>query len=853
MKLFISYSHKDEDLINEFIAHISPLRDNGIIEEWYDRKILAGDDFQNNIDQNIESSDIVCLMISENFLASKACIQEKNIALKLKEQKNIRVIAVILKPCLWNEYYDLSKSLAVPTDGKPIISFSNHNEGWVDALKWIKSALNQNKIIQDLKFRSSFSSFLDSTEILSKAHGNREALKIDDIFVSPNLFYNQSEKNEKVNFDDLKENVLEYDKILLVGENQSGKTSLIKSLIKKYKELRFVPVYISEEMDFMSNPMTILEKAFKNQYENFKLEDLPVEKIVPIIDNFHLAKNKQKFVDDFASYKHQVFVVDDIYSLNFKNTATLKEYNVFRIRKFTALERYELIKKWVEINETKQIEANQNHLHKSVDEKIEIIENSLGIVFGKGIMPSYPFFILSVLASLDIYKPLDQDITSQGYCYQSLIYLYLRKENVTNEQVDIYLNFLTQLSYRIFENQGNGLAEDEFKEFQKFYEDNYNLPIPIDELIRTLSNVNICKFDTLNFYNFSYNYLYYFFVGKYLSENIEKNKKVIDRIIANLHKDENAYITIFMSHHKKSDYLLDEILLNAETLFENYQPAKLDTKELSFFDKHENALTKALLPDFQEHSYEHERKKDLIRKSEREENDDVLEKTNPIEDDDFGINLRLSIKTVEVMGNIIKNRSGSLELPRLIYIYEQGLKLHLRILNSFIEIIKDEETEKIIIDYLKEKISKILDNNDSQSQNKLLTLEQKENIIRKLFWNMNFNVIFGFISKSIHSLGSSNLMNIAKSINEKEKTPASFLVYQGILMWYGKILKIDEIAERIDDKDFSKISERIIKLKVVDHVRTHKISFQANQKIQNKLNIETKKLLIDRLKSDEKK
>ena len=96
-------------------------------------------------------------------------------------------------------------------------------------------------------------------------------------------------------------------------------------------------------------------------------------------------------------------------------------------------------------------------------------------------------------------------------------------------------------------------------------------------------------------------------------------------------------------------------------------------------------------------------------------------------------------------------------------------------------------------------------------------------------------------------------MNIAKSINEKEKTPASFLVYQGILMWYGKILKIDEIAERIDDKDFSKISERIIKLKVVDHVRTHKISFQANKKIQNKLNIETKKLLIDRLKSDEKK
>lgn len=45
LKLFLCYSHLDEDNKNEFIKHTAPLRNNDLIEVWHDRKIIAGQDF----------------------------------------------------------------------------------------------------------------------------------------------------------------------------------------------------------------------------------------------------------------------------------------------------------------------------------------------------------------------------------------------------------------------------------------------------------------------------------------------------------------------------------------------------------------------------------------------------------------------------------------------------------------------------------------------------------------------------------------------------------------------------------------------------------------------------------------
>ena len=543
-------------------------------------------------------------------------------------------------------------------------------------------------------------------------------------------------------------------------------------------------------------------------------------------------------------------IVDDIFGLNIKNQNRIKDYNKFKIKEFTPIERNELIKRWIQIKEDTNIQINPNHLQQSIDEKTELIENSLGIIFGKGIMPSYPFFILSLLAAQDTQKPLDSEITSQGHCYQALIYLYLRKQGVKNDQIDIYTNFLTELAYFIYENSGNSMDNENFQKFLADYKSKFNLPISITDMVQVLSKVNICKFDSLNQFNFCYSYIYFFFVAKYLAEHLEHKKIFINKIVSNLHKDENAYITVFIAHHTKSNYLLDELLLNAEMLFEKYLPATLDTEELSFFDKHEDEIVKAILPSFEHNSVE-EREKLLVEKSKMEE---VRKQTNENSDSDFDqasneliTNLRLSIKTVEVMGLIIKNRSGSLDKQRLEYIYEQGMKVHLRILKSFIDLICEEKAEQEFMEFLTERINKAIQ--EKQEENKELSIDKIEKLVRTIYWNINFGVLHGFMTKAMHSLGSSNLLNISQAVNDRLKTPSAFIINHGIRMWYGKNLRLDEIEVRLKDKDFSKTAQNLMKFKIVEHCRQHKIEFKDLHKIEQKLHIPTAKILAERAKN----
>src|SRR5512134_3850765 len=43
IKLFYSYSHKDEELRDELAQHLFPLERAGLIEVWHDREMLPGD------------------------------------------------------------------------------------------------------------------------------------------------------------------------------------------------------------------------------------------------------------------------------------------------------------------------------------------------------------------------------------------------------------------------------------------------------------------------------------------------------------------------------------------------------------------------------------------------------------------------------------------------------------------------------------------------------------------------------------------------------------------------------------------------------------------------------------------
>lgn len=299
LKLFISYSHKDETLVSNFLSHISPLKNNGIISEWYDRKIETGEEFQKDINNNLENADVVCLMISSNFLSSIPCLKEKDLALELRNRKGIRVIPLILSPCAWTIHKELSDRLAIPKDGKPITSFADQNDGWLDSVNWIMKVFKSVISIKELKLKKDFQTFLNSADILTKSHKNKEVLNLEDIFVYPKLkCYDGEEISHKYDAEKLKSEILKFDKLIIAGENQSGKTTLCKILFTAYRNLNYIPIYLEDENKFLGNPKNKLEKAFFEQYDSDDFEKFDIKRIVPIVDNFHFARYQEKYIED---------------------------------------------------------------------------------------------------------------------------------------------------------------------------------------------------------------------------------------------------------------------------------------------------------------------------------------------------------------------------------------------------------------------------------------------------------------------------------------------------------------------------------------------------------------------------
>ena len=107
---------------------------------------------------------------------------------------------------------------------------------------------------------------------------------------------------------------------------------------------------------------------------------------------------------------------------------------------------------------------------------------------------------------------------------------------------------------------------------------------------------------------------------------------------------------------------------------------------------------------------------------------------------------------------------------------------------------------------------------------------------------MNFLTLCGVINKIIHSLGSDKLIEVIEKVCDRENTPAAFLVKHGILMWYKKNLRIDEIKEGIELGDFSEIAKNIIRHNIVDHCLFHPIKHDDRHKVVQHLGIKRNRL-----------
>jgi internalin A len=130
LRVFYSYSHKDERLRNRLDVYLKLLQRRGLISSWFDRRITAGDEWKQSIDENLNNSDIILLMISADFIASDYCYEhEMSRALERHSSGEAIVVPVILRDVDWSTT-PFARLNVLPKDGVAVMKWQKRDSAW---------------------------------------------------------------------------------------------------------------------------------------------------------------------------------------------------------------------------------------------------------------------------------------------------------------------------------------------------------------------------------------------------------------------------------------------------------------------------------------------------------------------------------------------------------------------------------------------------------------------------------------------------------------------------------------------------------------------------------------------------
>jgi formylglycine-generating enzyme required for sulfatase activity len=144
ISVFLSYSRQDKPLLDQLEIHLNRITEQGVLSLWYDRQIVAGSEWKKEIDRRMRSADIVLLLISPDFIASKYCYKiELPLAMELHEAGRTCVVPILLRPVAdWQEC-SFAKLQIFPTGGTPITEWTNQDSAFVNVVGGIKGAVNE--------------------------------------------------------------------------------------------------------------------------------------------------------------------------------------------------------------------------------------------------------------------------------------------------------------------------------------------------------------------------------------------------------------------------------------------------------------------------------------------------------------------------------------------------------------------------------------------------------------------------------------------------------------------------------------------------------------------------------------
>lgn len=495
-------------------------------------------------------------------------------------------------------------------------------------------------------------------------HASKEHLTLDDVYIWPDLRdWDQQElgRQKQTSSYSLPQKLIDGGKVIVYGEDKSGRSSL---LFKVYLDLinrGFAPVYLSGPDVPTRNDVEVekqILKAIESQYVNVgAASSIQKSKRVLLVDDVDRMKSGASNIHHLLKYAERHFAgvcVTAASSFEVTNlvskdaSAALVSFSSYDLLKFGLKLRHQLIKKWCGLAgiETKM----------DLDKKVDEVETIVNAVIGRQLVPEYPLYLLILLQSAEQHRQGELQNSGLSHYYQYLITKSLGSVGVKPLELDELFNYLAHLAWKF---QQSGTKELEFYELDectreyssRFFTVQASQRLPILEKARIVSKRG-------EFYSFTYPYIYYYFVGYYLSRNIDapEVKSWVEDSCKKLYLHDRAHSVMFLTHHAKNTWVIELICDVLKNCFSDKSPIELngDTSFLNALVERSAQLT-IDMPDVEKNQEEV-----------RELNDKISEVSEDSERESFDelsliSKFNLLHKTAAILGLILKNYYGSLE------------------------------------------------------------------------------------------------------------------------------------------------------------------------------------------------
>lgn len=597
-------------------------------------------------------------------------------------------------------------------------------------------------------------------------HHRVEHFKLKDLYCWPDLNPLDTDTlnpSATIPGDIIPETLLRNGISMIVGNSLVGKSALAKMLFLQYIEMGKCCIMCSAK-DLTSRTQERVRReinaCFIKQYSSESLEhfsQLSKNNKVLIIDDFdrNPFTDRSTVFDTLLSDFGAVILLSStdadlmLLASKLKRLGEDKSLEIYSIRHLNNLKRRELITKWYTLGlgyENDDVE---------IDNRISHAEQIINEFIGRytKLMPATPIHLISLLQSLEGFDAMNVDKSKYGYLYDILVQRSLREVGKDQGTLNIILAVLSQIAYKMLIDNKKVFTSEELISTVTTYNEKKKVYTEPIKFLEKLTAARILKVSIDGRCRFRYSYFYYYFAAHYIAKNLNDSdvRSVVENMSAKLNIEDYGNIMVFVCHFTNSKEVLDNVLLNAYLQLQSVTPFDF-AKPGTLLDSAYERIEKYLLPNTvgEESDVKEQRKQDLSRRDElglqdgeidTQEDDVIEEKNKEIAD------IIIAIRTIDVLGQILKNYPGDIDGTDKVEIIESIDRVAMRVVGVMIE----------AFGYFEEDLVKILAE-EAKEQDRTVSDIQLVGKVKEMFAALLSSFAFATVQRVARALGSEHLL-----------------------------------------------------------------------------------------------